>query len=133
MNGRYRERMIVAYFVVASLLALVSLATGLMKLVRPKEKLLEMGPPFQWAKDFTQLQIRGIGALEVLGAIGVILPMALRMLPVLSPIAALGIALLQAGAFVVHVRRGEKAYLNMGIFALAGATAVLGFFTLAGA
>jgi hypothetical protein len=38
---------------------------------------------------------------------------------------------LQAGAFVVHVRRGEKPYLNMVIFALAGATAVLGFFALA--
>lgn len=125
--------MIVAYFVVAALLALLSLATGLMKIVRPKEKLLEMGQPFQWANDFTQPQIRGIGALEVLGAIGVILPMALRILPVLSPIAALGIALLQAGAFVVHVRRGEKPYPNMGLFALAGAAAVLGFFVLAGA
>lgn len=125
--------MIVAYFVVASLLALVALATGLMKIVRPKEGLLAMGPPFQWANDFTPLQIKLIGALEVLGAIGVILPMALKLVPVLSPIAALGIALLQAGAFVVHVRRGEKPFLNMGIFALAGATAVLGFFVLAGA
>jgi hypothetical protein len=123
--------MIVAYFVVAALLAFVALATGLMKIVRPKEKLLAMGAPFAWANDFTQNQIRGIGALEVLGAIGVILPMALRVVPVLSPLAAIGIALLQVGAFIVHVRRGEKPYLNMVVFALAGATAVLGFFALA--
>lgn len=125
--------MIVAYFVVAGILAFLALATGLMKVVRPKEKLLTMGAPFAWANDFTQNQIRGIGAAEVLGGIGVILPMAIQVVPVLSPIAALGLAVLQAGAFVVHSRRGEKPYLNMVIFALAGATAVLGFFVLAGA
>jgi hypothetical protein len=124
--------MIVAYFVVAGILAFLALATGLMKIVRPKEKLLAMGAPFQWATDFTQNQIRAIGAAEVLGGIGVILPMAIGVVSVLSPIAALGLAILQAGAFVVHSRRGEKPYLNMVIFALAGATAVLGFFVLAG-
>lgn len=123
--------MIVAYFIAAGILALLALATGLMKIVRPKEKLLAMGTPFAWVEDFTPLQIRGLGALEVLGALGVILPMALGVVPVLGPIAALGLAVLQAGAFVVHVRRGEKPYLNMVIFALAGATAVLGFFALA--
>src|SRR4051812_27951164 len=87
---RYLDGMIVAYFVVAGILAFLALATGLMKIVRPKEKLLAMGAPFQWANDFTQNQIRGIGAIEVLGAIGVILPMALGVVPVLSPIAALG-------------------------------------------
>ena len=70
-------------------------------------------------RDFAQ------GALHIL-------PMALGVLPVLSPIAALGIALIQVGAFVVHARRGEKPYLNMVVFAIAGATAVLGFFALAG-
>lgn len=123
--------MIVAYFILAAVLAFLSLATGLMKIVRPKDKLLAMGKPFAWVEDFSPTRIRGLGALEVLGAIGVILPMAVRVVPVLGPIAALGLAVLQAGAFVVHVRRGEKPYLNMVIFALAGATAVVGFFALA--
>jgi hypothetical protein len=123
--------MIVAYFIAAGILAFLSLATGLMKIVRPKEQLLAMGKPFAWVEDFSQNRIRVLGALEVLGAIGIILPMALRVVPVLGPIAALGLAVLQAGAFIVHVRRGEKPYLNMVIFALAGATAVLGFFALA--
>lgn len=123
--------MMVAYFILAAVLAFLALATGLMKIVRPKEKLLAMGKPFAWVEDFSQNQIRLLGALEVFGAIGVILPMALRVVPVLGPIAALGLAVLQAGAFVVHVRRGEKPYLNMVIFALAGATAVVGFFALA--
>jgi hypothetical protein len=123
--------MIVAYFIAAGILAFLALATGLMKIVRPREKLLAMGTPFAWVEDFTPRQIQLLGALEVLGAIGVILPMALGVVPVLGPIAALGLAVLQAGAFVVHVRRGEKPYLNMVVFALAGATAVLGFFALA--
>ena len=123
--------MIVAYFILGSTLAFLALATGLMKIVRPKEKLLTMGKPFSWVEDFTPNQIRVLGAIEVLGAIGVILPMALQVVPFLGPLAALGLAALQAGAFVVHARRGEKPYLNMVIFALAGATAVLGFFALA--
>lgn len=125
--------MIVAYFIVAALLALLAVATGVMKLVRPKEKLREMGAPMAWTDDFSPGQVRAIGAVEVLGAVGVILPMATGILPVLSPIAALGLALVQVGAFVVHVRRGEKPFLNMVVFALAGAVAVLGFFVLAGA
>ena len=123
--------MIVAYFVVAGLLAFVALATGLMKIVRPREKLLAMGAPFAWANDFTPNQIRGIGALEVLGAIGVILPMALGIVPVLGPLAAVGLALVQVGAIVVHLRRGEKPYLNVVVVALAVATAVLGLVALA--
>jgi hypothetical protein len=123
--------MIVVYFIAAGILCFLALATGLMKIVRPKEKLAAMGKPFAWVEDFTPRQIQLLGAFEVLGAVGVILPMALGVLPVLSPIAALGLAALQAGAFVVHVRRGEKPYLNMVMFALAGLTAAFGFFALA--
>lgn len=123
--------MIVAYFIVAGLLALVALGSGLMKIVRPKAKLQEMEAPMAWTADFPEWQVKAIGALEVLGAIGVIVPMATGIVPVLSPIAAIGLALVHVGAFVVHARRGEKPYVNMGIFALAGVAAALGFFALA--
>lgn len=124
--------MIVAYFIVAGLLALVALGSGLMKIVRPKAKLQEMGAPMAWTADFPDWQVKAIGALEVLGGLGVILPMATNLAPVLSPLAAIGLALVHVGAFLVHVRRSEKPYVNMVIFALAGAVAVLGFFTLGG-
>lgn len=123
--------MIVAYFIVAGLLALVALGSGLMKIIRPKAKLQEMGAPMAWTADFPDWQVKAIGALEVLGAVGVIVPMATGIVPVLSPIAAIGLALVHVGAFVVHARRGEKPYVNMGIFALAGVAAALGFFALA--
>ena len=123
--------MIVAYIIVAGLLALVALGSGLMKILRPKAKLQEMEAPMAWTADFPEWQVKAIGALEVLGAVGVIVPMATGIVPVLSPIAAIGLALVHVGAFVVHARRGEKPYVNMGIFALAGVAAALGFFALA--
>jgi uncharacterized membrane protein len=123
----------IAYFIVAGLVALVSFAVGILKLVRTREQLQAMGQA--WTADFTDLQVRLIGAAEVLGAVGLIVPMATGILPVLSPIAGIGIAVIQAGAFVTHARRaGERQNMigNMVVFALAGAAAVLGFLVLAG-
>src|SRR6266508_4530524 len=48
-----------------------------------------------------------IGALEVLAAVGLILPAALDIAPVLAPLAAVGLVLLMVGAFIAHVRRRE--------------------------
>jgi len=124
--------MIVAYWIVAALVALLSLAVGVLKLVRTREQLQAMGQA--WTADFTDSQVKLIGGTEVLGALGLVLPMATNIAPVLSPIAGLGIAALQAGAFVVHARRGNERQNmigNMVLFALAGATAVLGFLVLA--
>ena len=125
--------MIIAYFVIAAVLALVALGSGALKLLRPKAKLAEMGAPMAWTADFAEWQVKLVGAVEVLGAIGVILPFATGIVPVLSPIAAIGLALVHVGAFLVHIRRNERPYLNMAVFAVAGATAVLGFLVLGGA
>ena len=51
--------------------------------------------------------VKLIGALEVLAAVGLILPAALDIAPILVPLAALGLVLLMAGAAIVHVRRQE--------------------------
>jgi len=45
--------------------------------------------------------------LEVLGAIGLVLPRLLGIAPVLTPLAALGFVGLMIGAIVLHRRRGE--------------------------
>lgn len=64
-------------------------------------------PNLAWATDFTPHVVKAIGGMEVLGGIGVVLPHATGIAPVLSPLAAAGLAVLQAGAFGVHVRRNE--------------------------
>src|ERR1700687_4768730 len=51
--------------------------------------------------------VRFIGAAEVAGAIGLILPSATRILPVLTPVAARALALVMALAAILHASRGE--------------------------
>lgn len=51
--------------------------------------------------------IRFIGVAEVAGAIGLILPSATRVLPILTPIAAGALALVMALAALLHASRGE--------------------------
>jgi len=65
----------------------------------------------------------------VLGALGVVLPWLLDVAPVLTPLAATGLALTMLGAMVVHTRRGERPALvpNAVLLALAAAVAVLRF------
>jgi uncharacterized membrane protein YphA (DoxX/SURF4 family) len=96
----------VVLWVIAVLLAAAFLGAGAMKLLQSKEKLAASG--MAWTEDFSAGQIKTIGALELLGAAGLILPAVLDVLPILVPIAAAGLAVTMAGAVVVHARRGEN-------------------------
>jgi len=95
----------VALWVAAVLLALIFLASGVSKHSQPPEKLIARG--YGWAEDFSPTQIKLIGVAEVLGATGLILPAALGIQETLTPLAAAGLALLMAGAAVVHIQRKE--------------------------
>ena len=66
---------------------------------------------------------------ELLGAIGLVLPPLTHIAPVLAPIAAIGVAVLQVGAGITHVRRKEYRMLsaNGPLVVLAVVVAVLGF------
>lgn len=98
----------IALWIVQGLLAVVFLGAGGMKLTQPKEKL---ATNMAWVEDFSQNTVRVIGLLEVLGAIGLILPMALSILPVLTGVAAVGLVLTMIGAAITHIRRGEMPML----------------------
>lgn len=95
----------IALWVAQGVLAAAFLMAGVMKLTRPTEKLAER---LAWAEDFSERQIKTIGALELLAAIGLILPAITGIATVLVPLAAVGIILVQIGAIVVHQRRGES-------------------------
>jgi uncharacterized membrane protein YphA (DoxX/SURF4 family) len=94
----------IALWVAAGMLAMAFLAAGSITLSRPREKLKER---MAWVEDFSDAQVRTIGGLEVLGAIGVVVPGILKVVPILVPLAATGLALTMIGAIVVHARRGE--------------------------
>lgn len=109
--------MIIAVWVASGLLALANLGAGFMKLTTPKDTL---GERMAWAKDFSAPSIKLIAIAEVLGAIALIVPPLTGIVPILAPIAAVGLAILQIGAIVTHVRLGEKAIIpNIVILLLA--------------
>jgi uncharacterized membrane protein YphA (DoxX/SURF4 family) len=99
------------------ILAIMFMMAGAMKLMRDKEDLVEkMG----WVEDFSQSTIRLIGVAELMGAIGLILPALTGIAPILTPLAASGLAAVAMGAMVVHIRRREypMALMTMMLFAL---------------
>lgn len=92
----------IALWILAGLLAFAFLGAGMMKVRITPEQMAEKAP---WAK--TTGQVRAIGAAELLGALGLILPAALGIAPILTPIAALLLGLVMLGAVVVHLVRGD--------------------------
>lgn len=111
-----------ALWIVAGLLALVFLVAGANKLAIPYEK-LRRAPGAGWVNDFSPGFIKTLGLLEILGAIGLILPAALDIVPVLVPLAAVGVGTIMVGAVIVTARRKERAhavldlvYLSLAVF-----------------
>ena len=102
---RRRDSWNTALWIVQGLLAAIFLATGLTKLTQPRAKMA--AGPMRWAADVTDAQFRAIGALEVLGAIGLIVPAALGVAPILTAFAAVGLVLTMVAAIAIHRRLGE--------------------------
>jgi hypothetical protein len=102
-----------------------------MKVVRNKDALVASGQ--NWAKNVNPALPKVVGLLEVLGAVGVIVPPLTGFAVVLAPVAAIGLALVQVVAIVVHIRLGETKQLavNVVLLVLAIAVAVLAFFAFA--
>lgn len=113
-------------WVIQALLALVFLAAGLTKVIRSREQLrAQMG----WVESFPAGAVKLIGAAEIAGAAGLILPAVLHIAIVLTPLAATGLAVLMVGAVVTHLRRGERvpSLIPLVLAILAALVAVLRF------
>jgi uncharacterized membrane protein YphA (DoxX/SURF4 family) len=106
-----------ALWIIAIVLAVAFAGSGLMKLVVPKDKLVTAGQG--WAQDYSSTNIRLIGLVEVLGAVGLVLPAALHIAPILVPLAAVGLALVMVGAIVVHARRKEPMNIAVNVVLIA--------------
>ena len=108
----------IGLWVVQGLLAVVFLMVGMAKLTKSKEELAER---MDWVEDFSLGTFRFIGGVEVLAAIGLILPGLFGIAPILVPIAASGLVVTQIGAVIVHARRSEPKMIigNVVLIALA--------------
>ena len=91
-------------WVVQGLLALTFGVAGSMKAFTP---IADLAQKMSWPAEVPAALVRFIGACELLGAIGLILPAATRILPKLTPLAASGLTLVMVLASLFHVSRGE--------------------------
>lgn len=105
----------IALWVVQGLLAVMFLMAGIMKASKAKEELAER---MAWVNDFSASTIKTIGILEILAAIGLILPWATNILPWLTPVAAVALVLTMIGAAITHVRRSEFSNVGMNVMLL---------------
>lgn len=110
----------VVLWIITGVLAAAFAAAGLMKLATPRAALADK---MHWVNNATDGQVKLVGLVEVLGAIGLVLPAIVDIAPVLVPLAAIGLALTMVGAVVVHLRDGEG-------FAAAMPAVVLGLLCL---
>ncbi|MFN8255684.1 MAG: DoxX family protein [Bacteroidales bacterium] len=91
-------------WIIQGILALMFLMAGIMKSTQPKDKLVKSLP---WVNDFSLQTVRFIGFSELTGAIGIIIPQVTGILPILSPIAAVGLVIIMILAASHHIRKNE--------------------------
>lgn len=109
-----------ALWIVQGVLAAMFLMAGMMKLAKSKEE-LAANPMMGWVDDVAANHIKVAGIAEVMGGLGLILPWALDIVPVLTPWAAVGLSAQMVLAANVHRKRGETSAMMMPLMLLAGA------------
>ncbi|MFF9645608.1 DoxX family protein [Kitasatospora aureofaciens] len=110
----------ISYWIVAGLLALFYLYAGTLKLIRSRDQLR---PMMAWVDRVPLPAVRALGAVEVLGAAGLVVPPLTGIAVPLAPAAAVGLVLLQAGAIAVHLTGGDRRIaLNAGLVVTAAVT-----------
>jgi hypothetical protein len=107
-------------------LALVFAVAGATKLWRPR---LALAGRMPWVEDMSDVQVKGIGLLEMAAAVGLVAPPLLHVATFLTPLAAVGVILLMLGAAATNLRIGERQILpvNVLLLALAAFVAVARF------
>jgi hypothetical protein len=110
----------VTLWIVAGLLAAGALTAGSIKILVPKQRLAE-ATGGEWTRNAPAGFVKALGILELLAAVGLILPAAVSVVPVLVPVTAVCWAMLMVGAMITHARRGEHRLvaLNLAYFAVA--------------
>ncbi|WP_406100028.1 DoxX family protein [Streptomyces sp. NBC_01013] len=111
----------IAYWIFAGLLAALYLYAGGRKAVQSQEQL---APMMGWVDTVPMWLVRVIGAVEILGAAGLVLPPLTGIAPALATAAALGLLVLQVLAAAVHLSRREvrETGLNAVLIVLAAVT-----------
>lgn len=102
----------ITLWVLQILLGGMFIMAGFMKSFQPLADLAKMLP---WVADSSAGLVRFIGVSELLGGIGLILPMALRIKPRLTFWASLGLLVVMVLAAAFHISRGEYGAIGMNL------------------
>ena len=94
------------------LLAGMFIMSGFLKAAQPVEELAKILP---WAAQVPEGLVRFIGISEILGGLGLILPALLRIKPILTAWAAVGLAVIMLLAAAFHASRGENSAIGMNV------------------
>ena len=100
----------IALWIVQALLSLFFLLAGVAHGLLPIAQAAKNAP---WAADLPVPLVKFIGIAELAGAVGVVLPALVRILPALTPLAATGLFLMMALAIPFHISRGESRIISM--------------------
>ncbi|GAA4096920.1 DoxX family protein [Nonomuraea soli] len=106
-----------ALWIATGVLALIALAGGVTKLFVPKDK-LSAASGGGWTAERSVGFVKTLGALEILAAVGLILPAVLDIAPIMVPVTAGCWVLLMIGAMITHGRRQEFALVAVNVFYL---------------
>ncbi len=115
--------------------ALLIVAYGLAGAMKTFRSIPDLAKMMVWPGDVPQPMVRFVGIVEIAGALGLFLPVLTGMLPWLTPLAAIGLSLIQILAIGFHAQRGETqktlianlVLLALSLFVLWGRRALLGF------
>ncbi len=98
---------------------LLAVAYGMAAYTKAALPIAEMATTMTWVSDVPAWLVRFIGIAEGLGALGLILPSLTRVLPWLTPLAAMGLSVVQLLAMPFHLSRGEAFALPVNLVLLA--------------
>ncbi|EWS82197.1 membrane protein [Brachybacterium phenoliresistens] len=101
----------IALWIITALLALAFTAGGLAQILLPRERYRAFGRSQAWVDEFSAGHVKAIGTIKLIGATGLWLPAVTGIAPVLSPIAACGLALFMSGAATTRFRRSEWGFM----------------------
>ena len=111
-NQNSSKALNIALWAAQIFLAIVFFITGAGKLFLPMGNLYALIP---WTKDVNSLPVRLIGFSEIIGSIALILPSLLRIKPLLTPLAAIGIAVVMMLAIIFNISMGETSVIGINI------------------
>jgi hypothetical protein len=105
-------------WIAAGLLATVALAGGISKTFVPRAK-LAAAHGGEWTAEASAGFVKTLGVLELLAAVGLVLPAVVGIAPVLVPVTAVCWVLLMVGAMITHARLGQPEFVLLNLVYLA--------------